>query len=82
MEAIYYVICWHCHRACRHCYEDRFRPYRGGALDGVVAEAVAAFPRIVANFPERMSYLDMADPGPDGAPILWILETRAGTPAF
>ena len=68
MEAIYYVICWHCHRACRHCYEDRFKPYRGPELDRMVAEAVAAFPRIVANFPERMTYLDMADPAEDGAP--------------
>ncbi len=68
VESIYYVICWHCHRACRHCYEDRFKPYRAGALDDVVAEAVAAFPKIVANFPERMSYLDLHDPGPDGEP--------------
>ncbi|MBI3498398.1 MAG: radical SAM/SPASM domain-containing protein [Proteobacteria bacterium] len=76
MESIYYVICWQCHRACRHCYEDKFRPYRGAELDGVVAEAVAAFPKIVVNFPERMTYLDLNDPGPEGEPtekLGWVI---------
>jgi len=27
MESIYYVMCFGCHRRCKHCYEDRFRPY-------------------------------------------------------
>ncbi len=66
MESIYYVMAWACHRRCRHCYEDRFRPYVRGELAAVVAEATANFPRIIDHFPERMRYLDLDDPGPDG----------------
>ena len=66
MESIYYVMSWACHRRCRHCYEDRFRPYHGDALEGVVAEAERNFPRIVDHFPERMTYLDLEHPEPDG----------------
>jgi hypothetical protein len=62
MESLYYVMCWACHRKCRHCYEDRFRPYVRGALDAVVAEARANFPSIVDHLPERMTYLDLNAP--------------------
>lgn len=61
MESIYYVMAWACHRRCKHCYEQRFRPYVRGALDTVVAEAVHNFPRIIDHFPERMRYTDLAD---------------------
>jgi MoaA/NifB/PqqE/SkfB family radical SAM enzyme len=61
MESIYYVMAWACHRRCRHCYDARFRPYVRGALDAVVAEAVRNFPRIVDHFPERMTYIDLAE---------------------
>ena len=67
MESIYYVMCWACHRRCRHCYEDRFRPYVRGALESVVAEAERNFPRIVDHLPERHTYLDLDDPRPDGS---------------
>lgn len=67
MESIYYVMCWACHRKCRHCYEDRFRPYVRGELAAVVDEAARNAPRIVENFPERMTYRDLADPQPDGS---------------
>jgi hypothetical protein len=67
MESIYYVMAWACHRKCRHCYEERFRPYVRGALEGVVREAEANFPRIVDHFPARMTYLDADDPRPDGS---------------
>ena len=66
MESIYFVMAWACHRKCKHCYEDRFRPYVRGALERVVAEAEVNFPRIIANLPERMTYFDPDDPGPDG----------------
>jgi len=66
MEAIYYVMAWACHRKCVHCYEDRFRPYVRGALEEVVTEAERNFPRIVDNFPDRMTYLDLEAPLPDG----------------
>ncbi|MGF1554178.1 MAG: SPASM domain-containing protein [Paracoccaceae bacterium] len=62
MESLYYVLCWACHRKCKHCYETRFRPYVRDALEGVVAEAEAAMPRVIANFPERHAYLDLDDP--------------------
>ncbi len=58
MEAIYWVLNWACHRRCRHCYDDRFRPYVRGALEKVIGESVGAFPRIIDNLPEDMSYRD------------------------
>jgi hypothetical protein len=66
MESIYYVMAWACHRKCRHCYEERFRPYVRGELEAVVAEAECNFPRIVANFPARFTYRDLDDQQPDG----------------
>ena len=66
MESIYYVMCWQCHRRCVHCYEDRFRPYAGEELREVVEEARSAFPRVIANFPERMTFLDPHDNAADG----------------
>lgn len=62
MESIYYVLSWACHRRCKHCYEERFRPYVRTALDRVVAEARANAPRIISNLPERLTYLDLAAP--------------------
>ncbi len=67
MESIYYVMCWACHRKCRHCYEDRFRPYVRAELESVVAEAERNFPHIIDHFPERLTYLDLDAPLPDGS---------------
>jgi len=61
IEPIYYVMAWACHRRCKHCYEDRFRPYLRKELAGVVEEAQRNFPRIIDNFPRRMSYVDPAE---------------------
>lgn len=58
MESIYYVLCWHCHRRCKHCYEERFRPYVRDELEAVVAEAVRNAPRIIANLPQRLTYVE------------------------
>lgn len=66
MESIYYVMAWACHRKCRHCYEDRFRPYVRGELEAVVAEAERNFPRIIDNLPERLTYRDLESPQLDG----------------
>ncbi len=66
MESIYWVMCWACHRRCKHCYEARFRPYVRAELESVVAEAERNAPRVLANMPERMTYLDRTDPMPDG----------------
>jgi hypothetical protein len=66
MESIYYVMSWQCHRKCDHCYEERFHPYHGAELDEVVSQATQNFARIIANFPERMTYLDPNDPAPSG----------------
>jgi hypothetical protein len=68
MESIYYVMCWACHRKCKHCYEDRFRPYRHDELGPVVAEARANFPRIIENLPERLTFLDPDDCDEAGRP--------------
>ncbi|MGE0256317.1 MAG: radical SAM/SPASM domain-containing protein [Alphaproteobacteria bacterium] len=62
MESIYYVLCWACHRKCRHCYESRFRPYVRGELRQIVQEAKSAFPAVIANLPEDFTYLDLAAP--------------------
>ncbi|HZS81823.1 MAG TPA: radical SAM/SPASM domain-containing protein [Stellaceae bacterium] len=67
MESIYYVMCWACHRRCKHCYEARFRPYARGALEEVLREAAANFPRIIDHFPERMTYRDLEAPAADGS---------------
>ncbi|MDZ4378940.1 MAG: radical SAM/SPASM domain-containing protein [Xanthomonadaceae bacterium] len=67
MESIYYVVCWHCHRRCKHCYEARFRPYVREALEDVVSEAERNAPRIVAHLPPTMMYRDWHHPMPDGS---------------
>ena len=58
MESIYYVLCWHCHRRCKHCYEEKFRPYVRDELEAVVAEAERNFAALINNLPARMSYLE------------------------
>ena len=68
MESIYWVMAWACHRKCRHCYEDRFRPYLRADLERVVAEAERNTPRVLANLPERMTYLDTEDLDAAGNP--------------
>lgn len=65
MESIYYVATFLCHRTCRHCYEDRFRPYSGEGLREVVRQSVSLHPRIIENFPARMTYLDLDDCDPE-----------------
>jgi hypothetical protein len=61
MESIYYVMTFLCHRQCPHCYEDRFHPYYGEDLEQVVSESRSNFSRIIENFPDRMTYLDIED---------------------
>ncbi len=58
MESIYWVLAWACHRRCRHCYEERFRPYVRADLAAVVAEAEANVPRVLAHLPPSMTYRD------------------------
>lgn len=66
MESLYYVMSWACHRKCKHCYDTRFRPYVRGALDEVVTQSVTNMPTILENLPNRMTYLDLDDPLPEG----------------
>jgi hypothetical protein len=66
MESIYYVMTWLCHRTCRHCYDERFRPYYGEELRRVVEESRTNFPRIIAHFPRTMTYLDYESPDASG----------------
>ncbi len=65
MESIYYVLCWHCHRRCKHCYDERFRPYVRDELESVVSEAADSAPAIIGNLPASMQYLDRNTPDPD-----------------
>jgi len=64
LESIYYVMAWACHRRCRHCYEDRFRPYVRNELAAVLAEAEANAPRIITNLPPRLTWLDRSGAAP------------------
>jgi len=66
MESLYYVVSYVCHRRCKHCYEDRFRPYTGSALAEQLAQARADVPRIIDHLPERMTYRDLEAPLEDG----------------
>ena len=60
MESIYFVMSWLCHRTCKHCYEERFRPYHGEELEAVVRQSRENIPRIVDNLPDRMTYRDLS----------------------
>jgi len=66
MESIYYVLCFACHRRCAHCYEERFRPYSRQRQSEVIATAKHNFPRVIANLPDTMGYLDRRQPLPGG----------------
>ncbi|MBV9752748.1 MAG: SPASM domain-containing protein [Hyphomicrobiales bacterium] len=66
MESIYYVLCFACHRRCAHCYEERFRPYSRQRQSEVIATAKRNFPRVIANLPDTMVYLDRGQPLPGG----------------
>jgi hypothetical protein len=62
MESVYWVLTWACHRKCVHCYEDRFRPYVRDELKAVIGEGQTAWPRIIANLPDRFCFQDPKDP--------------------
>ena len=56
MQAIYWVLTWACHRKCKHCYDDRFRPYIRDALTEVVQEGQRAYEAVIQNLPDDMSW--------------------------
>lgn len=58
MQAIYWVLTWACHRKCKHCYDDRFRPYVRDALTDVVAEGQAAYEHVIANLPDDLTWMN------------------------
>ncbi len=58
MQSIYWVMSWACRRRCPHCYGARFRPYVRNELSAVIGEEQNAWPAIMANLPDDMSYLD------------------------
>ncbi|MBM9537876.1 hypothetical protein [Desulfobulbus alkaliphilus] len=66
LESIYYVITWACRRECAHCYDDRFRPYTPVEVDDLIAREKAILPRIVANLPEELQYIDLEDQDANG----------------
>jgi hypothetical protein len=53
-----------------HCYEDRFRPYYGEDLSRVAGESRANAPRIIANLPARMTFLNSSGVEQAGTVIL------------
>ncbi len=56
MQSIYWVLTWACHRKCKHCYDDRFRPYVRDALTDVVSEGQTAYQAIIDHLPDDMSW--------------------------
>jgi MoaA/NifB/PqqE/SkfB family radical SAM enzyme len=58
LQGIYWVLTWACHRKCKHCYDDRFRPYVRDALTEVVGEGQAAYQKIIDNLPDDLSWVD------------------------
>jgi len=62
MQSLYWVLTWACHRKCKHCYDDRFRPYVRDALSEVVGEGQAAFQTIIKNLPDDMTWTDADKP--------------------
>jgi len=56
MQSLYWVLTWACHRKCKHCYDDRFRPYVRDALSEVVGEGVASYENIIENLPDDLSW--------------------------
>jgi MoaA/NifB/PqqE/SkfB family radical SAM enzyme len=62
MQSLYWVLTWACHRKCKHCYDDRFRPYIRDALSEVVGEGQAAYQTIIDNLPDDLTWVDPASP--------------------
>lgn len=56
MEAVYWVLTWACHRKCRHCYDDRFRPYVRDDLKRVVGEGQRAYRAVLNNLPDDIAF--------------------------
>jgi hypothetical protein len=56
VESIYWVLTWACHRRCRHCYDDRFRPYSRAELTPMVAAQLATARAVLANLPDDVSF--------------------------
>ncbi len=78
MESLYWVLAWACHRTCRHCYDDRFRPYTRDRLEAVVAQAEANLPHIAANLPARLGRIVLSG----GEVLLDAARTRVTYPAM
>jgi len=58
MESIYYAICWHCHRRCKHCYDDRFKPYTQEQQQEVVSSALQNALSVIEHLPKTLGYQD------------------------
>ncbi len=58
MQSLYWVLTWACHRKCKHCYDDRFRPYVRDALSEVVGEGIAAYQKVIDNLPQDLAWLN------------------------
>lgn len=54
MQSQFWVLRW----ACRHCYDNRFRPYLRGEPDSVVKEGVRACETVIENLPADLSWTD------------------------
>ncbi len=66
LESIYYAISWVCRRACRHCYDDRFKAYPPLEAASLTEQSRAVYPQVVRSLPETMIYTDLEDQLEDG----------------
>lgn len=66
LESIYYVLTRACNRACRHCYDEGFRPYAPAEEAAMLHEQAALMPRIIANLPETLTFYDTDEQLPGG----------------
>jgi len=56
LESLYWVINHACHRRCKHCYDDRFRPYVRNALEEKIVGSENAYKKIINNLPTELGY--------------------------
>jgi len=54
LESLYFVLTWACNRRCRHCYDERFRPYGPSELADMLARQQAVMRSVVAHLPPKL----------------------------
>lgn len=66
LESLYYVLTWACNRRCRHCYDERFRPYAQAELEAMLQQQEQTLRLVADNLPQR---LGLTLPGKNGGQV-------------